>query len=88
MVEMTKNIAVRSHDRWYRVLVEVSIGECLLGIILYFLKIEYGKGGLNICGMNKRVYTGLKNQPELKTTSQLARVFESTKMENYTTNII
>jgi hypothetical protein len=66
------------------VLGEVSIGECLLAMILYFLEFEYGKGGLNICGMNQRIYTGLKvaviqqsllpfkNQPELKTTSQLA----------------
>jgi len=49
-----------------------------------FLEFEYGKGGLNICGMNQRIYTGLKvaviqqsllpfkNQPELKTSSQLA----------------
>jgi hypothetical protein len=63
-------------------------------MILYFLEFEYGKGGLNICGMNQRIYTGLKvavihqsllafkNQPELETSSQLARVFESTKMEN------
>jgi hypothetical protein len=46
-------------------------------MILYFLEFEYGKGGLNICGMNQRIYTGLKvavihqsllafkNQPEL-----------------------